>query len=1067
MLSMNSRSALAEESNNTATELGEFPTTGFEDRDGEGWTTFAEELAFLEEVEANSERMTYSQVGTTVEGRPIHLVQLGYPEPPPDTDIATGRNMLIMGTYHGNEPSGREMALKKLRDLAFTEDPEMLELMGKATILFIPTVNPDGREENRRFTADNVDPNQDHFYLKTPETRAVASVLNEFKPDITLDAHERVAGQDISLLGPTNLNVDHQISQLSEEMILDYMMPSIEGGGFSTEIYPGIGFGWNSWNNAGLMHGLSVLSEASWQDEPKYRVDAQVSTAESVLQFYHERFDQVEEVVSEAPQRKAAAGAHQSEPFYLDGTYYREGEILPPSDEDVLDPPPCGYLLNTSQAERISRHINIFSLETEKVSEHGVFITMAQPMMTMIPHIMDEGSEHKLVEGLALYDCTNPGEIEPPGPEEPVQYESAFTEYEAGSSPGDWSSLWKESNWTIMDEPRRLEHQSIGDQLTRRALTWDKVGEVRGNVEMSAVVRAHDARLSKFQLGFHMSGSGELSRTRDAYYIDVYGSGPHQVRINRVLNGSLTVLGSTHLPFTFEEDSWYQVVVQREGETIRAKVWPFGEDEPKDWQVTAEDRFIDHGKVGLVHLTDGVINDWAFIGVGTAGDPAPRPPEDLLPKIDKSLLQRRVNEINDMDLVKSNYTEDSWTRLQDAIDDANTLLEEEDVTEEQLDQALAALNDAYSMLQVRQVQYQTDFSESEIGKIPANWSTLWAGSDWKVADNPSRLVHTVIPGEGRRALVMDEPGYVKGDVEVSSLVRTSGTGTTLFQLQLHASGDVDSENSYYMDLRTTGYIRINRNIDGAFSSRTNARLPFEVVPDEWYHAVFQREGNILRAKAWPLGEEEPDWQVEYVDDNLSGGYVGLGHSPGNVINEHAFFGVGVGGEQAPRAPGDLFDPEVDKTELQDLVDEIHAENLNEADYTEESWQTLQEALTAAEEVLHDPDAAQEEVDSALTGLNEARDRLEERETEPISAASMITSIEQFDEEGAFENDQVVRSLTLHLIAVDQYESQEEGEKAVRHMESFLLLLDHMDEQMSGQAYESLYADGELLIDKWK
>src|SRR5699024_3704082 len=108
---------------------------------------------------------------------------------------------------------------------------------------------------------------------------------------------------------------------------------------------------------------------------------------------------------------------------------------------------------------------------------------------------------------------------------------------------------------------------------------------------------------------------------------------------------------------------------------------------------------------------------------------------------------------------------------------------------------------------------------------------------------------------------------------------------------------------------------------------------------------------------------------------------------------------------------------------------------NEDDYTEESWQALQDALTAADTVLNDPDATQDEVDNTLAVLNEARDGLEE--AEPISAAGMISSVEQFDEEGAFENDEVVRSLTLHLTAVDQYESQEEAEKVVKHMESFL------------------------------
>src|SRR5699024_4885374 len=106
------------------------------------------------------------------------------------------------------------------------------------------------------------------------------------------------------------------------------------------------------------------------------------------------------------------------------------------------------------------------------------------------------------------------------------------------------------------------------------------------------------------------------------------------------------MLKRANLPFEVRNNEWYQVVIQREGNSIRAKAWPFGEDEPKSWQVTVEDQFIQHGKVGVLHLTDGVINDWAFFGVGTLGEKAPRAPEDLFaPKVEKSELKELVDEI--------------------------------------------------------------------------------------------------------------------------------------------------------------------------------------------------------------------------------------------------------------------------------------------------------------------------------------------------------------------------------------------------------------------------------------
>ena len=71
-------------------------------------------------------------------------------------------------------------------------------------------------------------------------------------------------------------------------------------------------------------------------------------------------------------------------------------------------------------------------------------------------------------------------------------------------------------------------------------------------------------------------------------------------------------------------------------------------------------------------------------------------------------------------------------------------------------------------------------------------------------------------------------------------------------------------------------------------------------------------------------------------------------------------------------------PEVDKTELEKAV--LEAQGLKEESYTAESWAALEEALAAAEAVLADPSATQEEVDAATAALRAAIDALELAET---------------------------------------------------------------------------------------
>ena len=612
------------------------PKTAFEESDGEDWTTHKEELDFLNTIASESERVSYSMIGSSVEGRPLNLVKVGFPEPPSEDEIEDGRNILIMGTHHGNEPAGREMALKLLRDLAFSDDQETIDHLSRVTILFIPTINPDGREANKRFSAEDVDLNRDHLNLKTPEIQAVDRMLSKYHPDIVIDAHERTGSKtDLMTLWPENLNVDESLRTINKKMIKDYLWPDVKKAGFTTGLYSSptskvSGGERVETNMAALRHSLILLTESSRAREPKERVKAQMVAAQSTLRFHREQLEDVAKVVIDAPKKKAAIGANRSEPFYLDGGTNRD--IIKSA---VLDPPPCGYLINTEQADELSQQIELFSLETQKVSKNGVFITMNQPMMTVIPLLIDKKAKYNEVNGKRLDNCSNPGSVKPPETPENKQYKTDFSKSIKGKQPSNWSVLWQDGGfWQVKKKDSVLKHVVSEEEQGRQALTWDKMGEVSGDVEISSVVRAQNAGETKFQLGFHMLGT-DVGSSQSAYFMEVFNAGnsssaSSKIQIKRTLNGHDTLLGSMELPFKVKRNTWYQTIVKREDNKIRAKVWPYAEEEPESWQIEVNDRFINHGKIGVFQFTQEAINEWAFIGVGTGKKRAPRAPDDLL-----------------------------------------------------------------------------------------------------------------------------------------------------------------------------------------------------------------------------------------------------------------------------------------------------------------------------------------------------------------------------------------------------------------------------------------------------
>ncbi|MBY7142864.1 discoidin domain-containing protein [Virgibacillus sp. NKC19-3] len=108
------------------------------------------------------------------------------------------------------------------------------------------------------------------------------------------------------------------------------------------------------------------------------------------------------------------------------------------------------------------------------------------------------------------------------------------------------------------------------------------------------------------------------------------------------------------------------------------------------------------------------------------------------------------------------------------------------------------------------------------------------------------------------------------------------------------------------------------------------------------------------------------------------------------------------------------------------------------------------------------------LNTSFDTVDEIGDILEPKDDE-ISAAQIKSLVEELNEEGEFEDNSTVRSLTMHLEAVSHYEGNEEAKKVVKHMNSFKQLLNHQrkNQLISEQGFSMLKEKSDSLLEKWQ
>jgi hypothetical protein len=172
-----------------------------------------------------SDRISVEVIGESVEGRDIHLVVATSPmsdadwaewqelsdlrTDDPDAAIAAleagaydgwKSPLMVNNNIHGNEWEGTDASLQVLEELAFSDDEDIAQLLDEHLLVFIVTMNPDGRVNATRANSNGFDMNRDHITQSQPEVRIFRDNLIRYDPLTFLDQHGYV---NLTLIEPT------------------------------------------------------------------------------------------------------------------------------------------------------------------------------------------------------------------------------------------------------------------------------------------------------------------------------------------------------------------------------------------------------------------------------------------------------------------------------------------------------------------------------------------------------------------------------------------------------------------------------------------------------------------------------------------------------------------------------------------------------------------------------------------------------------------------------------------------------------------------------------------------
>lgn len=168
-------------------------------------SSHADVLAFVDSLQRLGAGIRVGRLGLSPLGKTLPYIIASRPlVDAPARAARSGKPVVyLQGNIHGGEVEGKEALLMLLRDLTLGQ---LRPLLDSLVLVVVPIYNADGNDalgpeaRNRRAqkgpasiglraNGQGLDLNRDYLKQEAPETRAAASLLNAWDPDIFVDLH--------------------------------------------------------------------------------------------------------------------------------------------------------------------------------------------------------------------------------------------------------------------------------------------------------------------------------------------------------------------------------------------------------------------------------------------------------------------------------------------------------------------------------------------------------------------------------------------------------------------------------------------------------------------------------------------------------------------------------------------------------------------------------------------------------------------------------------------------------------------------------------------------------------
>lgn len=348
--------------------------------------------------------------------------------------------------------------------------------------------------------------------------------------------------------------------------------------------------------------------------------------------------------------------------------------------------------------------------------------------------------------------------------------------------------------------------------------------------------------------------------------------------------------------------------------------------------------------------------------------------QSLVKKADTSKLQSLIDKIDKID--ESLYTPESFASLKESVKEAKTLLDNEEVSQEDIDAILKKLETAKeALVQNPEAVDKTDI-KALVDEVKKLEESLYTPESYASLKEAMQQAETVIAKEDALQEEVDM-AYSKLNESKENLIKNPKVVDRTSLEDILQQAKSKDENQY----TPNSYDPLKDAIEKA-----TVIVQKEDVKQEEINQMVKNLQSVLEQLVTRANKEKlvdtiyaatQLSQNEYTPESYAALQNQLLASQKVLANENA---SQIEVDQAVTALQASLDAlvkqmeTIDTNSLKNLINEI--EGLSKESYTPETWDTLMKSLDNAKAVLSNPDATQEMVDQALEMLKTSQKSLE-------------------------------------------------------------------------------------------